>query len=81
MWIHSIKEKQIPSSDDFSLIGTLGDPVRIRSWKIYGLPTDNFSVDNGIIIRFSYYAIIDLVAIFEFDYTHLCFHLSYFSHC
>lgn len=30
----------------------LGDPVKIRDWNIFGLPTDNFSVENGIIIRY-----------------------------
>jgi len=45
-----VKEKGIPCSDDFSLNATLGDPVKIRSWNIAGLPTDAFSVDNGIII-------------------------------
>ena len=50
-WINSTKSKGIPCSSEFSLIGTLGDPVKIRSWNISGLPTDSFSIDNGIIIR------------------------------
>uniref|UniRef100_A0A8C3HEC4 Uncharacterized protein n=1 Tax=Chrysemys picta bellii TaxID=8478 RepID=A0A8C3HEC4_CHRPI len=29
---------------------TLGDPIKIRAWNIAGLPTDNFSVDNGVIV-------------------------------
>ena len=29
---------------------TLGDPVEIRHWQIFGLPKDNFSVDNGVIV-------------------------------
>uniref|UniRef100_A0A8C3QD06 Dynein axonemal heavy chain 12 n=1 Tax=Geospiza parvula TaxID=87175 RepID=A0A8C3QD06_GEOPR len=28
----------------------LGDPVKIRAWNIAGLPTDVFSVDNGVIV-------------------------------
>ena len=28
----------------------MGDPVKIRSWNIDGLPSDNFSIENGIII-------------------------------
>ena len=31
-------------------MGTLGDPVKIRQWQIAGLPKDQFSVDNGIIV-------------------------------
>ena len=41
---------KIKCSSDFSLMGTLGDPVKIRQWQIAGLPKDQFSVDNGIIV-------------------------------
>ncbi|XP_050419254.2 dynein axonemal heavy chain 7, partial [Patella vulgata] len=49
-WIDGINKRGIPCSDDFSLISTLGEPVKIRAWNIAGLPTDNFSIENGIII-------------------------------
>ncbi|XP_039627270.1 dynein heavy chain 12, axonemal [Polypterus senegalus] len=49
-WTNLCKSKQIPSSDDFSLSKTLGDPIMIRAWNIAGLPTDNFSIDNGVIV-------------------------------
>lgn len=42
-------EKEIPVNDNFSLINTLGDPVKIRDWQIAGLPVDSFSIDNGTI--------------------------------
>lgn len=29
---------------------TLGDPILIRKWNLQGLPTDSFSVDNGIAV-------------------------------
>lgn len=46
------KEKQIPSGEkEFSLINILGEPVKIRAWNIFGLPSDNFSVENAIIIK------------------------------
>lgn len=41
---------KIPCSKKFSFIQTLGEPVLMRAWKIFGLPADNFSVENGIII-------------------------------
>lgn len=44
------QSKKIPSSDDFSLSKTLGDPIQIRTWNISGLPTDSFSVDNGVVV-------------------------------
>ncbi|CAF5028300.1 unnamed protein product, partial [Rotaria magnacalcarata] len=33
-----------------SLVGTLGEPVVIRAWNIAGLPSDSFSIENGIIL-------------------------------
>ncbi|KAG1961895.1 dynein heavy chain 12, axonemal [Pimephales promelas] len=50
MWANLCKSKKIPSSDDFSLSKTLGDPIKIRAWNIAGLPTDSFSIDNGVIV-------------------------------
>uniref|UniRef100_A0A8C8BSX8 Dynein axonemal heavy chain 7 n=1 Tax=Otus sunia TaxID=257818 RepID=A0A8C8BSX8_9STRI len=49
-WALLCKTKDIPCSDDFSLTNTLGEPVQIRAWNIAGLPSDMFSIDNGIII-------------------------------
>jgi dynein heavy chain len=49
-WVQKCQEFEIPSSDFFSLVAVLGDPVKIRTWNIDGLPSDNFSVENGIII-------------------------------
>ncbi|XP_035294723.1 dynein heavy chain 7, axonemal isoform X2 [Cricetulus griseus] len=49
-WSDSCKERDIPCSDDYSLMGTLGEAVTIRTWNIAGLPSDSFSIDNGIII-------------------------------
>ncbi|CAK4166458.1 unnamed protein product [Aphanomyces euteiches] len=49
-WVTRCKELAIPCSDLPSLSGTLGDPVQIRKWNIDGLPTDSFSIDNGIVV-------------------------------
>jgi dynein heavy chain len=46
-----VEKKELPRSKHFSLVQTLGDAVKIRSWNIAGLPSDNFSVENGIILR------------------------------
>lgn len=34
----------------YSLAATLGDAIKIRQWRIDGLPTDSFSTDNGVIV-------------------------------
>ncbi|ESO88893.1 hypothetical protein LOTGIDRAFT_125424 [Lottia gigantea] len=49
-WYSMCKEKGIPVSEVFSLSKILGDPVRIRDWQIAGLPVDNYSTDNAIIV-------------------------------
>ncbi|XP_051280505.1 dynein axonemal heavy chain 12 [Dicentrarchus labrax] len=49
-WTKLCQSKKIPSSDDFSLSKTLGDPIKIRAWNIAGLPSDSFSIDNGVIV-------------------------------
>ncbi|XP_077435277.1 dynein axonemal heavy chain 7 isoform X3 [Vanacampus margaritifer] len=49
-WSNQCKEKEIPSSGNMTLTTSLGELVKIRAWTIAGLPTDGFSIDNGIII-------------------------------
>ena len=43
----------VPHTDSASLMSTFGDPVKIRSWQISGLPKDSLSVENGVITQFS----------------------------
>ena len=45
-----VASKNIPRAKNFNLVSTLGDAVKIRSWNISGLPSDQFSVENGIIL-------------------------------
>ncbi len=49
-WMADCKRFGVLCSNDLSLTNALGDPVKIRDWNIAGLPTDNFSVENGIIV-------------------------------
>lgn len=44
------QDEEIPVSDDCSLRGILATPVEVREWNIWGLPSDNVSVDNGILV-------------------------------
>ncbi|XP_067125606.1 dynein axonemal heavy chain 7-like isoform X2 [Centruroides vittatus] len=53
-WIEAALQHGIVCTKEFSLIETLGEPVTIRKWIIDGLPTDNFSIENGIIINNSH---------------------------
>uniref|UniRef100_A0A3P8WKL1 Dynein axonemal heavy chain 7 n=1 Tax=Cynoglossus semilaevis TaxID=244447 RepID=A0A3P8WKL1_CYNSE len=49
-WRNLCETNGIPCSANMSLTSSLGDPVKISAWTIAGLPSDGFSVDNGIII-------------------------------
>lgn len=48
-WVEGCQEKDIPTSDEFSLVQVMGDPVIIRGWNIAGLPNDQVSSENGIL--------------------------------
>lgn len=48
-WMTVCGKKKIPYDRQFSMETVQGDPVRIREWKIKGLPADALSVENGII--------------------------------
>eukprot|EP00106_Octopus_bimaculoides_P020122 XP_014787564.1 PREDICTED: dynein heavy chain 1, axonemal-like [Octopus bimaculoides] len=52
-WIQKMHELNVPQTDDPSLISTLSDPVLIRKWQINGLPKDNLSVENGVIVHYA----------------------------
>lgn len=48
-WVEQCLAKNIPTANDFSLIKIMGDPVVIRGWNIASLPTDQVSIENGIL--------------------------------
>ncbi len=52
-WRDTCVSHGVPCSDEFSLSTTLGEQIKIREWNIAGLPNDSFSIDNGIVIRYS----------------------------
>ena len=52
-WRNKATEMKINISSNFSLTETLGDPVNIRNWRIFGLPADAYSTDNAIILNSS----------------------------
>lgn len=43
-------EQGMPFDRDFTLQKVLGDPVEVMFWNVYGLPSNSFSIDNGLII-------------------------------
>ncbi|XP_023298158.2 dynein axonemal heavy chain 2 [Lucilia cuprina] len=49
-WLILIKERQIPSSEELKVTSFLLDAVTVREWNIQGLPADDFSTENGMIV-------------------------------
>lgn len=49
-WVQKCQEMDVPCSEKFKLSAVLGDPVKIRDWNICGLPKDDFSTENGVIV-------------------------------
>jgi len=49
-WMANMRGISLPHSQNASLIHTLADPVKVRAWNISGLPSDNLSTENGIIV-------------------------------
>ena len=52
-WKEHLDECKVPRTENPSLVGTLADAVKIRNWQIFGLPKDNLSVENGVIVQYS----------------------------
>eukprot|EP00741_Cyanophora_paradoxa_P024938 tig00000056_g24072.t1 len=49
-WLRHVRELQLPCSPDFSFTNFLAEPTDVRFWNIQGLPADNFSTENGVLV-------------------------------
>lgn len=49
-WRDQIKEKGIKLTTGVTMKKVLGNDVTIRQWAVAGLPSDNLSIENGIIM-------------------------------
>ncbi|XP_078503479.1 dynein axonemal heavy chain 8 isoform X2 [Lissotriton helveticus] len=50
IWEVEIKKRKIPLSENLNLIAMLVDQPTISEWNLQGLPGDDLSVQNGIIV-------------------------------
>ncbi|XP_026819508.1 dynein heavy chain 2, axonemal-like [Rhopalosiphum maidis] len=50
LWTNSVKDMKIPNNPTYDNKDFLSDPATIRNWNIHGLPNDDLSTENGIII-------------------------------
>ncbi|KAJ3166591.1 Dynein heavy chain 5, axonemal [Geranomyces variabilis] len=49
-WTKELVKRKIPHSDDLDIIGLLVEPTLVGEWNIQGLPTDELSIQNGIVV-------------------------------
>ncbi|XP_052742928.1 dynein axonemal heavy chain 8 [Bicyclus anynana] len=49
-WLHELLRRKIPVSMNLSITDQLTDAATIGDWNLCGLPTDELSVQNGIIV-------------------------------
>lgn len=49
-WNKKIEELNIIHTDKISMMGLLKNEIEVNDWKLCGLPNDNLSIENGIII-------------------------------
>ncbi|PKU47169.1 dynein heavy chain axonemal [Limosa lapponica baueri] len=50
LWEAEIRAHKIPFSENLNLISMLVDPPTISEWNLQGLPGDDLSIQNGIIV-------------------------------
>ena len=49
-WKNMMKRNKIPFSEDLNLTEMLTDSATIGEWNLQGLPNDELSIQNGIIV-------------------------------
>jgi dynein heavy chain len=50
-WLKKVKEFDIPCQRFFDFSDFLSNGAEVRDWQSKGLPTDKFSVENGVMVR------------------------------
>ncbi|KAM6971581.1 LOW QUALITY PROTEIN: dynein axonemal heavy chain 8-like [Tautogolabrus adspersus] len=49
-WKREMEEQLIPFSPDLNVIGMLVDNTTVSEWNLQGLPSDDLSIQNGIVV-------------------------------
>ena len=50
-WLGKVKSLAVPFSPDFNFSTFLAKMTDVRDWRIQGLPADEFSTENGVIVK------------------------------
>lgn len=49
-WRKEMSTKKIPFSDNLDIVSMLVDNATIADWNLEGLPNDELSIQNGLIV-------------------------------
>jgi len=49
-WMEPVKKFALPFSPDFTFQSFMAEPVDVRDWNLQGLPSDLFSIENGVLV-------------------------------
>lgn len=49
-WRKEMSSKKIPFTDDLDIVAMLVDNATIADWNLEGLPNDELSIQNGLIV-------------------------------
>ena len=49
-WLAKVTELELPFSPGFSFVKFLAKPTDVREWNLLGLPADDFSTENGVVV-------------------------------
>ncbi|XP_025115342.1 dynein heavy chain 5, axonemal-like isoform X3 [Pomacea canaliculata] len=49
-WMKELKNRKIPVSSNLNMVDMLVDPTTVAEWNLQGLPNDELSTQNGIIV-------------------------------
>lgn len=50
VWLTAIDTHKINITDNFSLVASLISPYKICTWNVFGLPKDNVSTENALLV-------------------------------
>uniref|UniRef100_A0A3B4FTM5 Dynein heavy chain ATP-binding dynein motor region domain-containing protein n=1 Tax=Pundamilia nyererei TaxID=303518 RepID=A0A3B4FTM5_9CICH len=50
LWRKEMEEKHLPFSPELNVIGLLVDNATVSEWNLQGLPSDDLSIQNGIVV-------------------------------
>lgn len=49
-WLAAVNKANLPVTADFAFSNFLADPTDVMEWNMQGLPTDDFSTENGVLV-------------------------------